>query len=91
METIQILTSEGKKEKVNVQPIDEDTYQFLESNESSHCITCGFTPSQMDEIEILAVESQEGLRSKLSERQHYADHPSDHVALCGNCIEELIL
>jgi hypothetical protein len=90
MQTIQILTSEGKKENVNVHPIDENTYQFVEASNSSYCLTCGYVPEQMDEIKILNVVSQEGLRDMLNDREHFSNHPSDHVALCGNCIEELI-
>jgi hypothetical protein len=89
MEIIKILTSKGKNENIKVEAIDEDTYRFLEKNELTHCLTCGYSPDSLDELEIVAVSANEGLRENLNEKEHPAKD-SDHVALCGNCIEEML-
>jgi hypothetical protein len=89
MEVIKILTSEGKSENIKVQAIDEDTYRFLEKDEFAHCLTCGYSPDALDELEIVAVSANEGLCENLKEKEHPAKD-SDHVALCGNCIEEML-
>jgi hypothetical protein len=92
MEIIKILTSKGKNENIKVEAIDEDTYRFLEKNEFTYCLTCGYAPDApdaLDELEIVSVSANEGLCETLNEKEHPAKD-SDHVALCGNCIEEML-
>lgn len=57
-----------------------------ENHEHAFCLTCGTKNSNI--LELHNVQDTEGLKTWLSEREHYVN-PECNVLLCSNCEEEL--
>jgi len=58
----------------------------LENQKHAFCLTCGTQNSNT--LELHNVHDTEGLKTWLSEREHYVK-PEHNVLLCNSCEEEL--